>query len=204
MKIFGDRSLENLPNARLRNLKEKSLRFKFTLVHVPGVKHKAADAVSRQPSGSPHPKKLFLADDVANICQVEEAAHEDQWIKHAQIAALSEIKSLTWEKVQDANINDVTMKSLMEAIESGDIRRHDFAATPTLKPYLKFRNNLYTLDGVILYRQRILVPPALRADVLDSLHAAHQGVSSMTSRACASVFWPNITQDIASVQSKCT
>ena len=203
LKIFGDRSLEDLPNVRLRNLKEKSLRYKFALVHVPGVKHKAADAVSRQPSGSRRPEKLHLPDDVANICQTEEDVHEDQWIRSAQIAALNDLKTLTWEKVKDANINDVTMKSLMEAIESGDINRRNFMAPAALKPFMKYKESLYTLDGVILYKQRILVPAALRTAVLDSLHAAHQGVSSMTSRASASVFWPSITQDIAEKRSKC-
>ena len=38
LKIFGDRSLENIPNARLRNLKEKTLRYKFKMLYVPGAK----------------------------------------------------------------------------------------------------------------------------------------------------------------------
>ena len=37
LKILGDRSLEGIPNARLRNL-EKTLRYKFRLVHIPGAK----------------------------------------------------------------------------------------------------------------------------------------------------------------------
>ena len=46
LKIFGDRFLENIPNARLRNLKEKTLRYKFKMLYVPGAKHRAADAVT--------------------------------------------------------------------------------------------------------------------------------------------------------------
>ena len=38
LKIFGDRSLENIPNARLRNLKEKTLRYKFKMLYVPVLK----------------------------------------------------------------------------------------------------------------------------------------------------------------------
>lgn len=41
LKLFGDRSLEEISNARLRNLKEKTLRYRFRMVHIPGVKHKA-------------------------------------------------------------------------------------------------------------------------------------------------------------------
>ena len=46
LKIFGNRSLEDISKARLLNLKEKTLRYRFTMIHVPGVRHKAADAVS--------------------------------------------------------------------------------------------------------------------------------------------------------------
>ena len=65
LKIFGDRSLENISNTRLRNLKEKTLRYKFTMIHVPGIKHRAADSISRHPTGDP--VKMTLVDDVAAI-----------------------------------------------------------------------------------------------------------------------------------------
>ena len=42
LKIFGDRSIQDIPNPRLRNLKEKTLRYRFKMVHVPGVKHLVA------------------------------------------------------------------------------------------------------------------------------------------------------------------
>ncbi|VDH93754.1 Hypothetical predicted protein [Mytilus galloprovincialis] len=65
LKIFSDRSLEDISNSRLRNLKEKTLRYRFRMIHVPGVKHHAADGVSRHPTGDP--EKLILSDDIAAI-----------------------------------------------------------------------------------------------------------------------------------------
>ena len=52
LKIVGDRSLQDIPNSRLRNLKEKTLRYRFRVTHVPGMKNKAADAMSRRPTGA--------------------------------------------------------------------------------------------------------------------------------------------------------
>ena len=66
LKIFGDRSLEDIPNARLRNLKERTLRYKFQMVHVPGIRNKAADAVSRHPTEPLNPDKLVLPNDIAS------------------------------------------------------------------------------------------------------------------------------------------
>ena len=68
LKIFGDRSLEDIPNSHLRNLKEKTLRYGFHISHVPGMKNKAADAMSRRPTG--HPVKTYLPDDHASLLDI--------------------------------------------------------------------------------------------------------------------------------------
>jgi hypothetical protein len=71
-------------------------------------------------------------------------------------------------------------------IESGIPEfRHEFP--PHLREYFQFREHLYTIDGVILYTDIINIPPSLREEVLSALHAAHQGVTSMISRAESSV-----------------
>ena len=51
MKVLDDRHLEDIPDPRLFNLKVKTLRYKFNVVHVPGVKNKPPDATSRHPTG---------------------------------------------------------------------------------------------------------------------------------------------------------
>ena len=63
LKIFGGRTLEDIPNLRLRNLKEKTLKYRFRMVHVLGVKHRATDCLSRHPTGDP----VVLPDDVAAV-----------------------------------------------------------------------------------------------------------------------------------------
>ena len=53
LKILGDRSMELITNTRLRNLKEKTLGFRFRIIHIPGVKNMASDALSRYPTDPP-------------------------------------------------------------------------------------------------------------------------------------------------------
>ena len=67
LKIFGDRSLDHSCNTRLRNLKEKTLRYHFKMVHIPGVKNRAPDTLSRHPTGDHHPPKMVLHDDIHSI-----------------------------------------------------------------------------------------------------------------------------------------
>lgn len=67
LKIFGDRSLDHISNTRLRNLKEKTLRYHFKMVHIPGVKNKTPDTLSRHPTGNRNPQKMILHDDIHSI-----------------------------------------------------------------------------------------------------------------------------------------
>ena len=94
------------------------------------------------------------------------------------------------------------MIQLVDTIESGMPEFRNELPTP-LQEYHQFRNNLHTVDGVVINKDRVVITPSLRKDVLTALHSAHQGMSSMTSRAKASVFWPGITPAIADLQNGC-
>ena len=190
LKIFGDRSLDNIPNPRLRNLKEKTLAFKFKMLHIPGTKNKAADAVSRHPTGNRNPEKLILTDDIA--------ATKD--LPSINSVGSQELKAVTLDKVRIATASELHM--LSELIDTGfpDSRNE---LPEIMNEYFQFRHDLTTSDGIIFYKDRIVIPPSLRRDVLSTLHAAHQGTTSMTLRAESSVFWPGISNDINNVRNTC-
>jgi len=221
LKIFTNRSLEDIGNSRLRNLKEKTLRYKFRMIHIPGAKHKAADGVSRYPVASP--ELTHLPDDTTTsgdshadaappltsfLHGIRSAATDTDGIEHSLIhAAISSLhaaalRSITWDRVRIATASDPDMNSLREVIECGipDFR-HEMPAP--IREYHQYKDELHTIDGVILYKDRIIVPPSLRDEVLSALHAAHQGVSSMISRAEVSVFWPGITSAVKQLRATC-
>ena len=198
LKIFGDRALDNMSNNRLRNLKEKTLRYKFTMIHNPGVKNKAADTVSRHPTGDTQPERFYLTDDISSaMSQHREDSLSDSAVRHHFLAGIrcnddhitqsvdtsSEngmLSTVTWDKVRQATSSDDNMNHLLTLIESGmPMSRHDLPVK--LQEYHQHRDNLHVVDGVIIYRNRIVIPPALRQTCLNALHAAHQSVSSMIS-----------------------
>ena len=106
-------------------------------------------------------------------------------LKLSSVASLNNIENVTWDGVREATTSE--MHQLVELIEAGlpEVLSQD---PSTLQHYHKHRDNLYTVDGVIMYNNRVLIPSSLRSKVLSALHAAHQGISSMTSRARSSVF----------------
>ena len=63
--------------------------------------------------------------------------------------------------------------------------------------------HLIEKDGVLTFKKRLVIPKNLRREVLDILHAAHQGCSSMEARAAQSLWWPNMKKQIERRRSSC-
>ena len=125
LKILGDRSLTDIHNTRIRNLKERTLRFQFQMVHIPGVTNKTSDALSRHPTGPTNPDKMTLQDD------------EDDTRSHL-IAALTSVNHTTWEELQSATLSDPTLQSLAQTILEGFPNKCSLLP-PCLTPYFPYR-----------------------------------------------------------------
>ena len=99
LKILGDRHLHDIKKPRLFNLKEKTLPFKYKIIHVPGKRYFTADGVSRYPSGNPNPDKMFLQDDVHDMSTA--AAFEEELTVSA-MSALASVDVVSWYDVREA------------------------------------------------------------------------------------------------------
>ena len=74
---------------------------------------------------------------------------------------------------------------------------------PSINAYMRYKDSFYITDGVILYNDRVVIPAVLRKPILDTLHAAHQGVSAMQLRAQSITFWPGMSYDIERIRQNC-
>ena len=130
LKVFSDRSLEDISNTRLVNLKEKTLQYRFQMIHIPGVKHAAADCLSRHPvSKAEH---ITLPDDIAVAEESIQAAlpqtslflskirtHDRTYpeICYQSSIPTEIIKSVTWDDIRVATNSDQLMSLLIQTIE---------------------------------------------------------------------------------------
>ena len=195
LKILGDRKLEDVDNPRLLKLKEKTLRWQFQIQHVPGKIHVGPDTLSRK-------------DVAACMVQIFSGTNTDTWDTEelesgleAEVAA-NMPQPISWQQVRDAVDKDKVMSMLAHQITEGfppekKLLRHE------LREYYQHRDKLSHVDGVPLYKDRVVVPHALRAAVLETLHSAHQGITGMTLRAQAGVWWPGITPQLKEVRDRC-
>ena len=186
IKIFGDRTLDEISNTRLFRLKQRTLPWRFQVKHLPGKTNSAADAASRYP-----------AADLDMPTPTDE--DQSEGIITAAISRdVEDITAISWDLIAKETGKDEILSKLMRAIY------HGFTGNdPAIAEYQRYHDSLYVNDGVVLYQDRVVVPSSLRKTILDNLHAAHQGVSSMQLRAQSIIFWPGMTLDIQEVRSKC-
>lgn len=220
VKLFGDRTLDEIANPRLFRLKQRSLLWRFKVQHKPGKLHVAPDAMSRHPVGLSHDDPDITCSEVlAGICMADEECVV------AGINVGNELHAVTWERVVEETKKDSTMMKLAHFVEFG-FPENKQDLPPELHEFWTIRAYLYMLDKVVMrcdydklpqlndsdiltenYRvdlSRIIVPPVLRPEVLKVLHSAHQGVTAMNERAKTVVFWPGITKDIQQTRESCS
>ena len=80
---------------------------------------------------------------------------------------------------------DPTLKTIKEALDTGN-----WSAAP--KPFADLKDELCQKRGIILRNNRIVVPDALRARILQLAHEGHQGITKVKQHPRQRVWWPGI------------
>ena len=248
LHVLNDRSLADIQNRRLQNLKEKTLSYRFSIVHVPGKKHLGPDAASRYPVGPPVRLELpgepaetefddfpstaelrayileglaILGEEdsedaglISDACRTLASITISDNVPHpnfsqgflpctSTLATASQSNIVvTWADVQAASANDTTTQEIFTLLSSG-FPSDGRSLSPITRPYFPYSSSMYELDGVLMMSDRIVVPVSLRHDILQLLHAAHQGIDRMKSRAGDTVFWPGMVGDISRTRWEC-
>ena len=221
--FFTNTSLDDIANPRLFALKQKTLPWTFKTFHSPGEDNKFPDAASRFPSSMSEDAIAPLSEVLCNILM---DAFDDESDELCIAASTEEenVRAITWELVRTETERDAAMQQLIALISSVFPSSRDEMPSNSAD-YWPVRDNLYVVDGVVMMREHVVLPPSLRDtamqesasgtsariviptelrwEVVRSLHSAHQGVSSMTERAKATVYWPGITSDIRRVRQSC-
>ena len=112
------------------------------------------------------------------------------------------LKAMTWERIVAAAATDKKCLALADLVQNGFPRsRNDLP--PIARVFWSMREEIYCLEGVIIKDNKILIPRQLRAEVLESLHSAHQGVNGMLANARQRLFWPGLGTCVRQTRAQC-
>ncbi len=170
---------------RCQRLLMRLMRFDVILEHVPGKQLAVADALSRHPLDGDH-----KSDTDGQV-----RAYVNNMV------ASKPITSPKLEEIRTATHDDVELQKVIAFTKKGwPQRMEEFSP---LRGFHTARAHLYESDGLVLYHDRIVIPTALRSNVLNQLHGGHQGLTKCRERARSMVWWPSIGAQITKKVRSC-
>ena len=116
---------------------------------------------------------------------------------------------ITVYEVRHWTQRDPTLSRIVGFTESGwpqelDSLPDSFRPYMTRSPYMTRRMELSTHDGVLIWCNRVIVPPPGRDVILQELHACHPGIARMKTLARMFVWWPLMDSDIERLVKNCS
>lgn len=149
-------------------------------------------------------KYLYIADTLSRAFLSEKGLKSDEEFNFAVHAVVKNIPMSETKKIKfrEALDNDAQLKLVASFCSSGwPENKHDIP--DCVRQFFKIRESLCFVDGLLLYSEKIVVPHALRCDMLKLLHEGHVGMEKAKSRARQIFYWPGINIDIENFIRKC-
>ena len=171
---------------RIQRFRMRMMRFTYNVVYTAGKNLATADALSRAHSQRPgkeeerkeHETGLYVRSIVdglpATDQRLEEVRREQQ-------------KDVDCKKIVDYVLRDHWPDSAKRELGSYYYERHAFSV----------------VDRLLLHAGRLVIPSAMRKDMLDRIHQGHQGVVKCRALARSCVWWPGLSKDIATLVEQC-
>ena len=239
LAIFSDnQSLEAIHNPRLLNYKLKSMRYRFSVHHIPGKKNVIPDTMSRrsdspnisttnriqvdwtaqsnvssgysehlgQPSWVSPPTVAAITNYTEDLLlgyTVSCMAEVNSWSGIYSIAAEERPQAISWPRLEAACISCPQYTILHKTVQMG-VPDDKAAWDEQIKDFYQHRHSLTTVGPVVMLHDRPVIPAPLRKNVMDHLHAGHQGATAMFERASSSLYWPNFRIDLINHTAACT
>ncbi|KAF4514108.1 UNVERIFIED_CONTAM: hypothetical protein B566_EDAN019078, partial [Ephemera danica] len=169
---------------RILRLCLEASAFDYTIVYREGKKHSNADFCSRFPV------------DPAPETEVEEPA-----VVMFTSASASTNQTIFAEAIARETASDPILSRVIQALEKGTPRQK---LSPDVRKYIVGSpGSLTVVSGCVIFGSRVVVPKTLQSQVLQRLHAHHQGIVRTKAVARSYCWWPHMDADIERIILGC-
>ena len=184
--LLSSKSLDEMP-IRIQRFRLRLMRFSYKIDHIPGKQICTADTLSRAPDSEPDKADTDLQTEVNAFVN----------IVMENFPATAEKQ----QKIKSCQDEDPVCQQIKKFCKEGWPNLRNL--TGPIKQYLPSKSELKVNNGILLKGSRLVIPPSLRLDIIEKLHAGHQGFTKCQRRAKQSVWWPQIRKDIDLRVTKC-
>ena len=147
-------------------------------------------------------KLMFMADTLSrgfSKNNQDSEVEEDFRVNNIETSYIFSIKE---ESIYKTATLDTVYQIVYNLVKSGWPRDKSLVSSEAHNLW-KFRDELVIQDGLIYKGNRLLVPKALRKEMLNSVHSAHMGYINTLNLAKEHIYWPGISTDIKNLIEKC-
>ena len=133
---------------------------------------------------------MYLTDTLSSAHRSEVHACEfSQYLEEVNHTISLALSKDRIQQIQEASAEDPVLKVLRKVIQSGWPSEKS-EVPETVQPYFSIRDEL-VLEGELVFKgQRLVVPAAMRPDMMAMIHSTHIGVEGCIRQARDSLFWP--------------
>ncbi|KAL9988764.1 hypothetical protein ACROYT_G003247 [Oculina patagonica] len=178
-----EKEMNNTP-ARLQRMMLRLQKYDLTVRHKPGKEIPVADTLSRL--------HLNEVDDTHEAFDAQ---------VHLVVTNLP-VSDPKMSDLQASTASDPDMQQLISIIKDG-WPDHRNSCPPSVKPFWNYRDELSVMEGLVFKEERIVIPVALRKDMLKRVHIGHMGMVKCKNRAKEVMFWPSMNSQIEDIVSNC-
>ena len=183
LSLMKSKSLDLL-TPRIQRFRMRMLRFTYDLEFVAGKNLVTADALSRAPVGKGEKDEELESDNFVNSVFSNIDATDKRLLE-----------------VKKAQESDPEISKIMSYCSQ------DFWPDSARKEFSGFhveRHSLAVVNGMLLHGNRLVIPQALRAEMLARIHQGHQGIVKCRALARSCIWWPGMSKEIGLMVEKCT
>ena len=141
-------------------------------------------------------KHMYLADTLSRAYLPEEATVAE--VKELDEVSHTESLAMAPEDLEHFKLaasQDVAMQELRCTIQQGWPLNK--AEVPDgVHPYFDFRDQMTIQDELVFKGPVVVVPAAVRVEMMAKWHATHIGIEGCLCRARESMYWPRMSSDL--------
>ena len=104
--------------------------------------------------------------------------------------------------IQTSTTSDPNMQQLFAVIKEGWPNQRD-SFPSSVKPFWNYRDERSVIKGLVFKGERIVIPAALRKDMLKRIHIGHMGMLKCKKREKEDMFWPSMNSQIEDIVDNC-
>ena len=192
--ILNSHRLDEIENPRLQRLRNQIISYNLTAQWIKGTMNNAPDALSRYPISDPAPHE--------QLAEFDHQGNPEPSIAAMRVTAMDKSDSIRLEDLRKMADTDQEYQQLLHLVRNG-FPEHRHQIPEQCRPYWNTRTHLSIEDNLIVYGCRLLIPRAMRRQILQEIHASHQGEVRTKLRAKLVVYWPGLNNDIDNIISAC-